>query len=178
MEKHIFLKKGFSELLFLFIASILCTTFMNDTKRINFVWGKQKSVKKLISPKYNFFSMVSPVYSHWQQCFLEKLSHQRFFPLKLFSKYKFQLLSSFFCAPLIFYYKLFKSSLERIVFCEEKNLQKRIFLFYLRNSVLPLITLSKYLLWKHLPKKNIFFRVVFFYLSSYVAPLTNHTKPI
>ena len=129
--------------MFLFIASFLCTPLMNDAKRINFVWGKQKSVKKRISPKYNFFSMVGPLYSHWQQCPLKNFLIKESFHRNCFRNTSFNY-SDHFCAPLILYYKLFKSFLERKVFCEKKVLQKRNFLFYLRNSVLPLITMSKF----------------------------------
>ena len=148
----------------MFIASILCTPLIKDTKRINFVWGKQKSVKKTISPKYNFFPMVGPLYSHWQQCPSKKLYRQRIFPLSLFSKYKFNNYSHHFFVPhWSFITNFSKVFSEGKVFCEKNVLQKRNFLSYLRNIVLPLIALSKKFFKKNTyQKKTIFSKLCFF----------------
>ena len=70
----------------------------------------------------------------------------------------FQLLSSFFVPHWSFITNFSNVFLKRKVFCEKKVLQKRNFLFYLRISVLPLITLSKQFFKKILIKKNFFFR--------------------
>ena len=139
----------------MFIASILCTTLMNDTKRIHFVWGKQKSVKKIVSPKYNFswwWVLCTPTDNNvLRKNFLIKESFHRI----CFRNTSFNYSHHFLCPidPLLQTFQTF--FLKRKVFCEKKVLQKRNFLFYLRNSVLPLITmLFKTFFWKNTSLKN------------------------
>ena len=121
------LKKSFSKLVFLFIASFLCTPLMNDAKRINFVWGKQKSVKKIISPKYNFcFNGGSSVLPLTTMSFRKTFSSKN---LSVESVFEIQVSITliFFCAPLILCYKLFKSFSEGNVSVKRKFCKKGIF---------------------------------------------------
>ena len=151
---------------------------MNVTKRIDFFWGKQKSVKKTISWKYNFFSMVSILYSHWQQGFSKNFLIKESYHKSIFRNISFNYSHHFFVPHWSFITNISAVFIERRVFCDKKVLRKRNFLFYLRNSLLPIITLSKRFFIKTLTKKKQFFPNYVFYLYSYVAPMMNHTKPI
>ena len=124
LEKHLFLKKNSSKLVFLFIASFLCTPMMNDANRINFVWGKQKSVKKIISPKFNFFSMVGPLYSHWQQCPLRNFLIKESFHRICFRNTSFYYSDHFLCPidPLL---QTFQKFFQREMFSVKRKVCKK-----------------------------------------------------
>ena len=124
--------------------------------------GNKSQWKKKFLQSINFFSMVGPLYSHWQQCPLKKPSHQRIFPKKLFSKYNFQVLWSFLC-PIDSLLQTFQKFFREKSFLWKDSSAKKKFSFLSSELCTPTYNIVKFFLKKNTyQKKLIFPNYVFF----------------
>ena len=94
----------------------------------------------------------------------------------MFSKYKFQLLSSIFLCPIDPLLQTFQKIFQENNFLWKKCSEKRIFIFFLRNAVLPLIKMSKKLLYRNTQRKNYFSQNMFFLFSVLCSPIDESYK--
>ena len=112
----------------MFIASFLCTLLMNDAKRINFVWGKQKSVKKKFLQSIIFFNGGSSVLPLTTTSFKKTFSSKNL-SIEIVFEIQVSITLIIFCAPLILCYKLFKSFFRKKSFLWKESSAKKEFSF-------------------------------------------------